>query len=142
MGAGGGKGKKVATTSRHRMLLDASALMALFDPKDSFHEEAVRFRDSFILNYETHLFTTNYILSEALSHLTFLGEGRIRSLINEIRNPASPLRITELWVNQNTVDRALPIFIQYLKHDFSIANCTSFVVMQEHRIDCAFGMCQ
>jgi uncharacterized protein len=112
--------------------------MALFDSRDSFHKEAVHFRDSFILNYRAHLFTTNYVLSEGLSHLTYLGRKRLRSLIDEIRNPASPLKITELWIEPATVEKALPIFFNYLGHDFSITNCTSFVVMKQHEIDCAF----
>ncbi|MGA2027095.1 MAG: hypothetical protein ABSH17_08510, partial [Syntrophobacteraceae bacterium] len=81
------------------MLADASALMALYDPSDSFHKAATEFRYNFILHYSVHLFTSNYILAEALSHMTGLGEKKLRSLMDEIRAPRdNSLQITELWV--------------------------------------------
>lgn len=123
----------------HKLIVDASAFIALYDPSDSFHKAAIDFRDSFILNYRVELFTTNYVLSEALSHLTGLGQDKLKSLINEIRNPRElTLRITELWVGPETIEKALPIFYQYMAHDFSITDCTSFVLMEEHDIKCAF----
>ncbi len=126
---------------QHRLMVDASALMALFDPNDPFHEPAIAFRDNFILRYTVRLFTTNYVYSEAMSHLTRrVPIERLQRLDALIRNPpaADPLKLTQLWVEPSTVEKAAPIYFQYLEHDFSVTDCTTFILMQEHEIHAAF----
>ena len=121
-------------------MVDASALIALFDPADQYHEQALNFRDAFILRYDIHLFTTNYVYSEAMSHLTHLPVEVLRRLDAFIRFPTdgSPLRMKQLWVKKSTIEKAIPIYFKYIKRDFSITDCTCFVLMEEYGIRAAF----
>jgi len=124
----------------HRLLVDASALIALFDSADQYHHQAITFRDVFILRYSIKLFTTNYIYSEAMSHLTHLRIEALQRLDALIRTPPArdPLKMKQLWVKDTTIKKAIPIYFKYLEQDFSITDCTSFILMQEHDIPAAF----
>ncbi len=127
-------------TSLSSLLVDASAFIALFDPADQYHRQAVAFRDGFILQYNIQLFTTNYIYLETMSHLSYLPPESLRRLDSLIRKPstyASP-KFKQIWVKKTTVEKAIPIFFKYLEHGFSIVDCTSLVLMEEYEIPSAF----
>ena len=125
----------------HKFMVDASAIIALFDKSDQFHSQATSFRDDFILKYSVSLFTTNYIYAEAMSHLTHLP----CDLLNEIErvihqtSDTDLFHIQEFWVDRDTLDRALPIYFRYRDNDFSIIDCTTFIVMQDNCISAAFS---
>lgn len=124
----------------HKLMIDASALIALFDESDQFHNQAVVFRENFILTYQVSLFTTNYIHAEAMSHLTHLPYDLLHEIERLIHQPSTsaPFYIQELWVDRDIVDRAMPIYFNYKSNDFSITDCTAFVLMQDNRISAAF----
>lgn len=126
--------------AQHKLLLDASAFIALFDHRDRYHEQAINFRDSFILHYDIHLFTTNYVHTEVMSHLTHLPVEVLRQIDTLIRTPraSDPLRVEQLQVDPTTVEKAIRIYLKYIEQDFSITDCTCFVLMQENRIPAAF----
>lgn len=126
---------------KYRLMVDTSALMALFDADDFYHTEAVRFRDSFIFHYKVELFTTNYIYSETMSHLTHLSEQVLKKLDTAIRSPSphDPLGLKQLWVDDKIVQEAIPIYFKYLELDFSITDCTTFILMQKNHISAAFS---
>jgi predicted nucleic acid-binding protein len=126
--------------AQNKLLLDASAFMAIFDPQDQYHEQAISFRDNFILRYDFRLFTTNLVHSEVMSHLTHLPEEDLRQIDGLIRKPqaTSPFKIEQLHVDLTTVERAVEVYFRYLEQDFSITDCTCFILMQENRIDAAF----
>ncbi len=138
--AKGGRGRP-SDRSKHRLMVDSSALMALFDPSDqSLHRRAVTFRDSFILRYDVQLFTTDYIYSEAMSHLTHLPIETLQRIDAIIRTPpvGDPLKMNQLLVTKAIVQKAIPIYFKYLEHDFSITDCTTFVLMMSHNINLVF----
>jgi len=124
----------------HKLLLDASAFIALFDHRDRYHEQAINFRDSFILHYDIHLFTTNYVHAEVMSHLTHLPVEVLRQIDTLVRTPraSDPLRVEQLQVDPTTVEKAIRIYFKCIEQDFSITDCTCFVLMQENRISAAF----
>ena len=127
-------------TSRSSLMVDASAFIALFDPADQYHHQAVTFRDAFILQYNIQLFTTNYIYSETMSHLSHLSSEKLRNLDSLIRKPSAhdPLKFKQIWVKKATIEKAISIFFKYLEHGFSIVDCTCLVLMEEYGIPSAF----
>jgi predicted nucleic acid-binding protein len=86
---------------QHKLMLDASAFIALFDRRDQYHEQATNFRDTFILQYDIHLFTTNYVHAEVMSHLTYLPVGVLRQIdmLTRASRASDPLKIEQLQVN-------------------------------------------
>lgn len=125
---------------QHKLIVDTSALIALFDKSDQFHNEAVSFRDNFILTYRVSLFTTNYIHAEAMSHLTHLPNDSLYEIERLIHQASTndPFYIQELWVDKKILERAMPVYFTYKSNDFSIADCTTFVLMQDNHISAAF----
>lgn len=125
----------------HRLMVDSSALIALFDETDQFHKQAISFRDTFILNYRVELYTSNYIYAEVMSHLTKIPIDRLRTLDRIIRSPSTndPFYINQFWIDRPTLDKALSIYFKYKDNDFSIADCTSFILMQINKITAAFA---
>lgn len=126
--------------AKQGLMVDASALMALFNPDDQYHLQAVAFRNNFIFRYQVQLFTTNYIHSEAMSHLTHLGSDVLKRIDSLIRKPPvrDLLKMKQLLIRKATVQKAMSIYFKYLDHDFSITDCTTFVLMEEHDIHAAF----
>ena len=45
----------------------------------------------------------------------------------------------QLWVDDKIVQEAIPIYFNYLEHDFSITDCTTFILMQKNDIFAAFS---
>ena len=129
-----------ASKAQNKLLLDASAFMGMFDPQDQYHEEAVNFRNNFILRYDFRLFTTNLVHCEVMSHLTHLPAEVLRQIDKLIRIPeaGSPFKIEQLYVDPTTLERAVQVYFRYLEQDFSITNCTCFILMQVNGIDAAF----
>lgn len=125
----------------HKLMVDASAIIALFDASDQFHSQATSFRDDFILKYRVSLFTTNYIYAEAMSHLTYLPDDKLHEIERVIHQTSDTdlFHIQEYWVDRDILDRALLIYFRYKDRDFSIADCTALVIMQDHHISAAFS---
>ncbi len=130
----------VAMRTQHRLLVDATAFIALFDHRDQYYEEAINFRDNFILRYDIRLFTTNYVHAEVMSHLTHLPVGALRQVDMLIRasKKNDSFRIEQLQVDSTTVEKAMQIYFRYIEQDFSITDCSCFVLMQERGIRAAF----
>jgi predicted nucleic acid-binding protein len=130
----------VSNQAQQKLLVDATAFIALFDHRDQYHEQAINFRDSFILRYDIQLFTTNYVHAEVMSHLTHLPVEVLRQVDKLIRAPQArdPFKIKQLQVDPATVEKAIRIYLEYIEQDFSITDCTCFILMQENRIPAAF----
>jgi hypothetical protein len=129
----------VSNQAQHKLLVDASAFIALFNHRDQYHEQAINFRDSFILQYDIQLFTTNYVHAEVMSHLTHLPVEVLKQVDTLIRvSTSDPFRIKQLQINPATVEKAIRIFFKYTDQDFSLTDCTCFVLMQENGIRAAF----
>jgi len=125
----------------YKLLVDASAFIALFNPQaqPQLHEQAINFRDSFILKYDVQLFTTNYVHTEVMSHLTHLPVDVLKQIDTLMRvSTTDPFRIIQFQVDPATVEKAMQIFFRYTEQDFSLTDCTCFVLMQENGIDAAF----
>lgn len=75
-----------------------------------------------------------------MSHLTHLPYDLLYEIERVIHQPSTtdPFCIQELWVDRETLDRAMPIYFNYKSNDFSITDCTTFVLMQDNRISAAF----
>lgn len=122
--------------SMQRVFVDTSAFVALLDPRDDCHDQAVQIEQS-LSGQATHLVTTNFVLEETYTGL----RGKIQhSAILRFRDSVrqsqwlSVVRITEALE-----DQAWEIFARYDDKDFSFTDCTSFVVMRQLDITTVFA---
>jgi uncharacterized protein len=115
--------------------LDTSALFALLDRTDRNHRRATALLRS--LNAaRTRLVLTNFIRAEAHALiLNRLGHATADRFLSDLaRGPADAL----IRVTDEDEQRALQLITRYRDKDFTIADATSFVVMERLGISHAF----
>jgi len=115
---------------------DSSAWIALFDKDDKYHRRAEAWARS--IQGQGHLFfTTDYVLDEAITHLqSTVNHATAEDCADWVlkQRHLQVVHITEeIW------DEALALFRKYDDKDFSFTDCTSFVVMQQHKLRDVFG---
>jgi hypothetical protein len=122
--------------SMRRVFVDTSAFIALLDPRDDCHDQAVQVEHSLSIQ-AARLVTTNFVLDETytglrskIQHSAIL---RFRDSVRQSRQ-LSVVRITEA-----IEDQAWEIFARYDDKDFSFTDCTSFAVMRQLGITTAFA---
>ena len=119
-----------------RIFVDTSAFIALLDPRNDCHVQAVHIEQS-LSSQPVRLVTTNFVLDETytglrgkIQHTAIL---RFRDSVRQSRR-LSVVRITEALE-----DQAWEIFARYEDKDFSFTDCTSFAVMQQLGITTVFA---
>ncbi|MCZ7625668.1 MAG: VapC toxin family PIN domain ribonuclease [Candidatus Methylomirabilota bacterium] len=120
--------------SLHRasVLVDTSALVALANRHDDNHEAAKRIWHTMQVE-RCQPFTTNVLIIEA--HTLFL----IRSHHTIARTWLMTQPFPEEWVTERDYTNARTLIITYRDKSFSLADATSFVVMERRRSRWAFS---
>ena len=117
-----------------RLLVDSSAYFALLDRDDSYHSQALAIRDRLIAE-GWRLFTTSFVLAETHALLVNrLSQQIATKFLQDLEQSATTL----VWVTPADVQRATAIIYQYDDKDFSLADATSFAIMERLRIPYAF----
>ena len=118
-----------------RLFGDSSAWLAFFDRRQPEHATVQRAVSVFSRQSQA-IYVTDYVIDETLTllmarvnHATAVscGDWLLRSpLVKVVR------------IDVDTWDQAWEIFRRYDDKKFSFTDCTSFVVMQEHKLIDAF----
>ncbi len=119
-----------------RLFVDTSAWVAYYDQRDRHHEQANAAMFS-LRNRPALLFTTDYVLDEALTLLLYHAgrEAAVRfgEMVQRSRN-TKLLRIdTEVW------DEAWQWFKKYDDKVWAFTDCTSFAMMKRWGLMQAFA---
>jgi len=119
-----------------RVFVDTSAFIALLDPRDDCHAQAMRVEQS-LASQAAHLVTTNFVLDETYTGL----RGKIQhSAILRFRDSVrQSQQLKVIHITETLEDQAWEIFARYGDKDFSFTDCTSFAVMQQLGITTAFA---
>ncbi len=116
------------------VFVDTSALLAVLDADDSFHDQAKRVWEKLLLS-ESALITTNYILVESSAVIqNRLGMQAVRTFNDDI----VPMMHVE-WISEGAHKAALAAFIMAAKRKLSLVDCVSFEVMRDKGIFEAFA---
>ena len=119
-----------------KFFTDSSGWIALFDPDDK-HYVLVHNRMREISEHGHRLVTTDYILDETITHLVAtINHNKAESFAVWV---LAQKRIQIVHVDEELWDEALALFRRYDDKAFSFTDCTSFVVMQHHKIRDAFA---
>ncbi len=116
------------------VLLDTSALYAVFDRDDENHEAAGRGWEA-LLSADTRLITHNYIVLELTALLQHrLGMDAVRDLVVEILPVC-----TVQWVSEVIHAQAVHYMLATGKRRLSLTDCVSFEIMRRYGCDRAFA---
>lgn len=115
--------------------MDTGAFLALADEDDNYHTSAKSIYSDLLLS-KAQLLTSNFVLSETYT--------LIRSRVShraavEFLKSFDQTRIKVLRVGEATERTAKGIFVRYDDKDFSFVDCTSFALIDHHKLDHAFA---
>lgn len=116
------------------IFLDTSAIIAMVDHRDEFHERAVKVAEN--LSDDGHqLWTHNYLLVEASAVLQRkLGIENSLTLLTRAEDIAKVH-----WVTPEEHERAVYRLGQRNRRNLSFVDCVSFVLMEQHDSMIAFS---
>jgi predicted nucleic acid-binding protein len=119
-----------------KFFTDSSGWIALFDPDDKRYVLVHNWMRE-ISEHSHRLVTTDYILDETITHLVAtIHHNKAESFAVWV---LAQKRIQIVHVDEELWDEALALFRRYDDKEFSFTDCTSFVVMQHHKIRDAFA---
>lgn len=110
------------------LFLDTSGLLCLFDKADLRHQKAQDF-----FRQAKSLVTSNYVLTEFLPLVMSRKLHRTSSLFFLQHLVLLP-RLTLVWVEEATHQKAMRLIENRLDKDYSICDAVSFVIMRERGI--------
>lgn len=112
---------------------DTSALYAVLDADDAFHERA-RAAWSSLLSEDETLVATNYVLLETFALVQArLGIDAVRGFSDDLL----PL-VRTAWVTQEDHRGAVQALLAADRRELSLVDCSSFLVMRKLGLESAF----
>lgn len=114
------------------VLIDTSAYFAILDKTDKNHEKAI----DFLNTVKIPLVTTNLIVIETINLVNSrIGHKQAIALGKKLYDKNLTTIIT---ITPEDEKKAWHLFQRYADKDFSLTDCTSFAVMEKHKIKKAF----
>ena len=109
---------------------DTFFFAALVNPKDSAHHWA-RSELAQILAQHDHVVTTSFVLVELGSSLTSI---KTRGIFIELMETLKSWKVVVIPSSQRLLNKGIALYAARLDKEWSIVDCTSFIVMKEKRI--------
>ena len=118
-----------------KVFVDTAAWLALINPDDSLHSQAIQVRMQ-LQKEKSRLVTTDFVFLEVADALSAV---KLRSntiaYINRLKQLAS---LQTLPINENTFEKGWQLYSQRLDKDWGLTDCISFTVMNQESITIAF----
>ena len=113
------------------LFVDTAGWMACADQADPAHKCACKARDAALEQGEV-LVTSDYVVDETLTLLRKrLGLAAAEAWWKQVEGSS---RLRWEWIDIARAEKARSLFFRYRDKDYSLTDCTSFVVMQELRL--------
>lgn len=118
------------------IFVDTSAWLALADPSDAHHTEALEFEAGLRQGTHGKLVTSDFVLDETITIVRDkAGMAKARDLSNAMLE--SP-NVHVLWVREAHFRDALALLFSREDKHWSVTDCTSFVLMRGMELEAAF----
>jgi predicted nucleic acid-binding protein len=116
------------------IFVDTSALFALINTNDEFHQQAKN-QWKILLEKKESLFSNNYVILESISLIQRrFGMEWIHALHTEV------LSVIEIdWVDESQHQAAVNTFLKSNRRQLSLVDCSSFETMRHSGIETAFA---
>ena len=118
-----------------KVFLDTGAFLALADEDDDYHSVAKSVHAQ-LLGSRAQLLTSNFVLAETYTLIRFkVGHPAAVEFMKRFDQTG----IKVLRVSDAIEHTAKSIFTRYSDKEFSFVDCTSFALIDHHRLDHAFA---
>lgn len=120
---------------KQTVFADTAAWLALINKSDTLHKKAKKVRDD-LLNHNSQFVVTDYVVVEianSLSRIPFR-----ESAINLINSMTTSKNIEIIEVDKEIYKEALNLYSARTDKEWSLTDCTSFIIMNRRRITEAF----
>jgi predicted nucleic acid-binding protein len=118
------------------IFIDTGAFLARYLQRDQFHKAATGHWRT-LQKDRRPCFTSNFVLDETI---TLLARRSTYSFAaSRARNLYASTSLSILRPNQGDELAALQVFRKYADQSVSFTDCVSFVLMEKHKIPCAFS---
>lgn len=125
--------------SRRRVFVDTGGWYAVASANDKYHDLGTRYFQD-LLDTGAHLLTSDYVLDETLTRLRYdAGHSTARAFWQRIEEAQRANFMTLLRVDEAVWVAALESFFRYDDQEFSLTDCTSFVLAPTHQVDEVFA---
>jgi predicted nucleic acid-binding protein len=115
------------------IFVDTSALIALADKEDEFHEAAKQQWRDMLERGET-LVSNNYVVLETISLIQRrFGMAHIHSLHANLLN-----LLNIHWIDEDEHNQIINVFLKFNRRNLSLVDCSSFDTMRRLEIETAF----
>lgn len=116
--------------------LDTGYLIALFSPRDAYHDAALRLQQ--VAQREQRiLVTTDAVLFEIGAAFSKIGFRAVGTAL--IKTLLADRQVRIYSVTPDLRDRAFALFAERSDKEWSLCDCLSFVVMGDNHIDAALS---
>lgn len=122
---GGGTGSAAGKA----VFVDTSGFFALLCTRDPAHPDAKK-RVAAFVRTRRRTVTTDYVLDETFSLLKARGLRHLSTKFRAMYQGSKVLRVE--WTQPTRFEQATEFFLKQLDQDYSLTDCVSFLVMQEH----------
>lgn len=124
------------------IFVDTGAWIAILNPNDQYHHEAIAIYRNF-QQQKTRFLTTDYIIDETVTRLRYDANHSIAVMfLNRIEQLVATGILILVEIDTDVFEKAKVLFRQYDSARLSFTDCTSFVVCKENNIGEAFAFDQ
>ncbi len=117
------------------ILVDTNGWIALNSKRDQFHESALKMNRKLLYSGYRYV-TTNFILDETYTGLRMkVGHYAAVDFGEKIRKSKST---NDVYIDKNIEEQTWELFKKYSDKEFSYTDCTSFVILNQFRINEVF----
>ena len=118
-----------------KIFVDTGAWLALHDKQDQFHLQAIEARAR-IEKEKIELITSDFIFDESLTFIRYRSSHDAAVLFGSSLLQSSI--VTIISVDRELLHLAFELFRKYRDQDFSLTDCTSFVLMKRLKLTTCF----
>ena len=124
------------------IFVDAGAWIAISNPRDQHHREAVTIYNR-MQQQETYFLTTDYVIDETVTRLRYDTNHSIAVMfLVRIELLVETDVLTLVEIDKGVFEKSKALFRRYDSARLSFTDCTSFVVCHENNIREAFAFDQ
>jgi hypothetical protein len=118
------------------IFIDTSAFYAVHVRTSKLHESAIKVRDLIASGEFGSMLTSNYILDEIVTLLRVRIGHKVAVEVGDAIRESSSIEV--MWVTPKIEKAAWSLFKERQDRDFSLTDCTSFIIMKLRDVNHSF----